>query len=277
MNALPNAASQKPGAHFNLSLWALVIANMVPILGGIFWGWDLRLLLVLYWAENLVIGFYNILKMILAEARPALMRLFVIPFFMVHFGGFCAVHGFFIYIFVTMDFANGPASTMGTGSLLNEMPDWSGPFIFLGLLLNVVRSLWTFWGGSLLIPLVSLLISHGISFRQNFIGRQEYRHRHILLQMMAPYGRVFLLHLAIIAAVIPVIFLGSPLPLLFLLVIGKTAIDAWLHTLSHSENGWKVFLEKIRNRIPVANLVQQGLQQEQKGATSTAGPTKEND
>ena len=78
---------------------ALLAANAVPLFGVVFLGWDAFYVVMLYWAENVVIGFYNVLKIALAAApHPAAHagKLFLIPFFMVHYGGFTAVHGFFV-------------------------------------------------------------------------------------------------------------------------------------------------------------------------------------
>jgi hypothetical protein len=44
-----------------------VLANSVPLVGVLFLGWDAFFIVLLYWAENLVIGSYNILKMVLAQ------------------------------------------------------------------------------------------------------------------------------------------------------------------------------------------------------------------
>jgi hypothetical protein len=40
---------------------------MVPLWGVLFFNWDAFYLVFLYWSENLVIGFYNILKMLLSQ------------------------------------------------------------------------------------------------------------------------------------------------------------------------------------------------------------------
>ncbi len=43
---------------------ALIAANLLPLLGVIFLGWDAFAILLLYWAENVVIGAINVLKII---------------------------------------------------------------------------------------------------------------------------------------------------------------------------------------------------------------------
>ncbi len=76
---------------------ALLAANTIPLFGVLFLGWDAFYIVLLYWTENLVIGFYNVLKMVFAAVPHPVAhmgKLFIIPFFIVHYGGFTAVHGF---------------------------------------------------------------------------------------------------------------------------------------------------------------------------------------
>ena len=78
------------------SVVALVIANAIPILGVLFLGWTVFPLVLLYWLENVVVGGFNVAKLVMAQPRePAywLGKFFLIPFFLVHFGGFTYIHG----------------------------------------------------------------------------------------------------------------------------------------------------------------------------------------
>ena len=86
----------------NLSLLALIGANLIPLGGVFFFGWGVTFIVLLYWIENLIAGFYNILKIAILKTDQAtdnLQKLFIIPFFCVHYGGFCAGHGFFLTVF----------------------------------------------------------------------------------------------------------------------------------------------------------------------------------
>jgi len=76
-------------------------------------------------------------------------------------------------------------------------------------------------------------VSHGISFVQNFLIKEEFRHATTEQLMQQPYKRIVLLHVAIIAGGFGVIALGSPLPLLVLIVIGKIALDIHFHRREH--------------------------------------------
>ena len=48
--------------------------------------------------------------------------------------------------------------------------------------------------------LIVLAISHGVSYRLNYIGRGEYLRVESVQQAMAPYGRLVILHVTIIWA-----------------------------------------------------------------------------
>ena len=53
------------------SVLALLAANLYPVVGVVFLGWDAFYLLILFWMENLVIGFYTVIKMLLVSRENA--------------------------------------------------------------------------------------------------------------------------------------------------------------------------------------------------------------
>ena len=59
---------------FTRSAIVLVVANVIPIVGVLFFGWSLITILVLYWLENGIVGFWNIPKIALAQG-PFIPRL----------------------------------------------------------------------------------------------------------------------------------------------------------------------------------------------------------
>jgi hypothetical protein len=214
---------QKP----SLSIQALTVANLVPLIGVVFLGWDAAAIVLLYWIENLIIGLFNVFRMILVKVESRsrqFQKLFMIPFFCVHFGGFCAVHGFFLLTFFKM----GPDwNAFAPGE------PWIGPFIFLQLLYSVVRQLWQSRPPGLEWPVLGLAVSHGLSFVKNFIFGQEYLTLKVNEIMMRPYKRIVLMHVAIIAGGVFVMKLGSPVGLLCVLILLKIGMDIWLHAKSH--------------------------------------------
>ena len=52
---------------FTRSAIVLLIANAIPIIGVLFFGWSLITILVLYWLENGIVGFWNVPKIALAQ------------------------------------------------------------------------------------------------------------------------------------------------------------------------------------------------------------------
>ena len=56
----------------------------------------------------------------------------------------------------------------------------------------------------------ALVISHGVSYRFNFIGDGEYLRSSPAAQMFAPYGRLVVLHVTIIVGGMAIAFTGAP-------------------------------------------------------------------
>ena len=45
----------------------LIVANVIPLVGVLLFGWSLWTILVLYWVENGIVGFWNVPKLLLAQ------------------------------------------------------------------------------------------------------------------------------------------------------------------------------------------------------------------
>ena len=209
-----------------LSVAALVAANLIPLVGVFFFEWDIGPILLLYWSENLVVGGYNMLKILVRPAEHPMVylgRLFPIAFFCFHYGAFCGVHGFFLLAFLESN---------GVDNILSGS-DWPFFLVFVQILVETIYAVWSLHRDVLTWPLVALVISHGVSFTQNFWGKREFENATTEQLMQQPYKRIVLLHVAIIAGGFAVMLLGSPLPLLVLIVIGKIALDIHLHRREH--------------------------------------------
>ena len=100
------------------SSFVLVAANLVPLFGVAFFNWDLLAILLLYWTESVIIGALNVLRIIACQnedvtdgtVQPENMdlspeefrkqyplsakglKIILVPFFIVHYGGFCFGH-----------------------------------------------------------------------------------------------------------------------------------------------------------------------------------------
>ncbi len=214
-------------AKDTLSLGALIGANFIPFIGIFLFDWDVRYIVLLYWFENLIVAFYNILKMAFLKTDQSAAhvgKLFLIPFFCIHYGGFCAVHGFFLQHFFKI----------GTGSTpFDNMGGWWGPLIFIKLLLSVVARIWASRPPEMIWAVLGLAISHGISFAENYILGGEYKKSSLKKLMHQPYQRIIVMHLTILFGGFLVMELNSPLLLLIILIGLKIVLDLHLHRKSH--------------------------------------------
>ncbi len=188
------------------SIIALVLANAFPIIGVLFLGWTVFPLMLLYWLENVIVGAFNVLKMMLAQPGDVVRwagKLFLIPFFIVHFGGFTYVHGMMLF------------------ALFGPKP--IDPFGFVHTLPTVIRANQLGWG------VASLIASHGVSFFWNYLRNGEYLRASLQQLMGQPYSRVIVLHLTVLFGGWIVMLLGSPLGALIILIALKTAADVSGH------------------------------------------------
>jgi hypothetical protein len=81
----------------NSASLALIIGNLVPIIGVLFFEWQLFPLILIYWLENVVIGIFNAFKMLTCSGSESFsQRIFMTMFFSVHYGMFCFGHGTFV-------------------------------------------------------------------------------------------------------------------------------------------------------------------------------------
>ena len=196
----------RPVRWSSLSTLVLIIANLVPVAGTIFLGWKLSDVMVLYWAESAVIGFFNLCKIVLIGRWMALLAG---PFFLGHFGGFMAIHFLFIYTL----FVKGLQGMDASGG---DLADVAQLFV----------NLWP--------ALAVLFISHGYSFFSNFLGRGEYRKRTVKDQMSEPYSRIIFMQMVLIFGGGLTMVLGQAEPVLIAVIGLKIYFDVKAHIKEHS-------------------------------------------
>ena len=187
------------------SVILLTWVNLIPVIGILFWGWNIQAVLVLYWFESIMIGLLNIPKILMCGG--GLHNLFLAAFFTAHYGGF----------------AFGHMEALKMLFNVSHIQDYR--FLYQGF---------TF-------ALISLFISHLFSLWHNFIRRKEYQNRDGGKQMITPYHRVFIMHFIIIFGGIFIGKLGSELAgdsalgffrpeyLVVLLILLKIALDVRAH------------------------------------------------
>jgi hypothetical protein len=197
------------------SVVVLVAVNLIPLAGVIFFGWSVFSVMVLFWAENVVIGILNVARMLtLYRRRGDGAALGFAGFFAMHYGIFTAVHGVFVFALF------GPDGAIGGGGGTGE-------------------------AGAIWLALLALAGSHLLSFRFNFIGQREWEVVTAEELMIAPYGRVVALHLTVLVGAFLVEALGQPVAALALLVVIKIAMDVAAHRLEH---------DRLQARVTVASV-----------------------
>jgi len=194
----------------------LILANSVALAGVIWLDWRVFDVLMLYWAENVVIGIVNVLRML--TCRPSIMmrrpssrpasgtHLLRIPFFALHYGMFCFGH----YTAVVALFGNE------TGVALYTDQVFGAPLTHL-------------WQSPLTIGVAAIVSSHLASFFFNYLGAGEYRRTNLQQLMRRPYGRIIVLHVSVIAGGFLVSVLGNPTWMIAVLIVVKSVIDLRMH------------------------------------------------
>jgi hypothetical protein len=180
---------------------SLIVANLVPVFGVLFLGWDVGAILSLYWLESVVIGVLNIPK-ILAANGNVFGKVFNCAFFSAHYGAFCSGHGLFLHELFGVDLS------------------WQALFV----------------SGPMSIAAISFFISHFVSMMVNYFGKGEYRKRTASEQMFIPYGRVIVMHITILGGGLLMQTFGAPVFALFMLIALKIFIDLVAHNMEHQEN-----------------------------------------
>ena len=226
---VPSGAAFGMRPLLDLSSLILLAANLLPLAGVLLWGWDAFVLLVLYWFETAIIGFWTLVRVATAPraslgeisihgstrtASPLGLALF----FVLHAGIFMGVHFGFLWTLFAGDWA----------ARIHGVRDFADKLI-------VETGLW--------VPLLVLFVARGIVFFHSLIGarlRAWLDPHRALAKTSGPapgssvgavlggfYARIIVMHLAILFGGF-LSFFGSIAPLVILVAI-KTAVDLGLH------------------------------------------------
>ncbi len=186
-----------------LGLLLLIGLNLVPLMGVLAWGWKSFDLIFLYWMENLIIGAFTVVRMLVRPYRHALdlaFPLFLVPFFCVHYGMFCMGHG----IFVVSLF--GQTAVGEEGLLTAALSVLSSPYMLAAV-----------------VALALIQVADWVrDARLRGVGADGVKDL-----MVAPYRRIVVLHITILAGGFALTALNEPVAGLIILVIVKTASDVW--------------------------------------------------
>jgi hypothetical protein len=188
-------------------LISLLVLNLLPIASAALFGWSAFTLILLYWFENLILGSINIAKIVVAgfaNGKPATTTMLtLVPFFLFHYGLFCIIHGFLIWDLF------GPPGGPDVGPLELPAAAWA----------QLQNDPLLFWNT------VLLAVMHTGNFLIYWVAQRAWRGTDAYVQVFAPYGRVAVVHLALMLAAVPVALLGQPLIAVVLLAVLKTGLE----------------------------------------------------
>jgi hypothetical protein len=189
----------------------VLVANLIPALGVLFFGWDAFHVVFLYWSENAILGLAAVVRMALASGGlpgSHFAKVGLIPFFLVHYGIFMFVHGIFVIVLL------GGVGQPG-------VPPWQAiPALGPG-----------FW-----VAFAALAVEHAYDTYQNYVRNGQFRTAQPAVEMSRPYGRIVVLHLAILGGGFLLVLLGVR-GLVILLVIFKTVYELALLRLRSPNAG----------------------------------------
>lgn len=191
----PTAAARRGSAL------ALVLGNLVPAIGALFFDWGVLAVVLVYFAETAIVGGYAVLRIAFANGGGADKKFSVIPFFCFHYGLFVTVQTVLFVFFV--------------GMFSKERLDS-----------EVVSDVALAASG--------FVVSHGFSFVAHY-WLHERHSADVKAEMQRPYGRILVQQLTVIVGAIGMMMLDlGKIGFILVLVAGKTALDLRGHLRSHS-------------------------------------------
>lgn len=208
----------------------LVALNALPLYGVFSWGWKSFDLIFLYWLENLIIGVFMILRIVIrpySHAVELAMPVFLAPFFAVHYGMFCFGHGTFVIGLFGKELA----------------PELAGMGI-PEIILPIIESRQLLW------PLMGLLAYQLLDWIRDTTER-GLGSDGVAQLTTAPYRRIIVLHITIIASGFVLTTLHEPLAGLLLLIVFKTWMDLyhWNKDEQAATKGKPVINKKIKQKV----------------------------
>ena len=191
------------------SVIILIVVNLFPIIGVIFFEWDIFEVVMLYVIETIIVGTYNVIKMLFVKGDK---KRFTIMFFIIHYNFFILIQSIFVIVLI------GGDST-----------DSMGPDIGQGF--HNLFSLFSYRDFKVAVLLI--VISHGIAVYKNFIKPKLYKHADLEKLMMEPYKRIFVQQFMAIGGAIIAMMLQAPMGFLIILILMKTFFDLRAYHKTH--------------------------------------------
>jgi hypothetical protein len=211
-------------------LAALVIANLFVAFQALRHEWGYYETLLIYWSEVLILGAYNVVRMMVVGvfgAEPLgswaarwvdlgsrlnrfIFTVIGVGFFTFKFGAFALAIGLFVLLLPAM------LRVDGGGTSIPRALSTAGP--------------------GLLLAIGALCLSHGVSFIRNFLAGREYDRLNIASLVFWPYARMSLVGVVLLAGIGAASLVPALAPetaFAVTMVLFKLLADVASHTLEH--------------------------------------------
>jgi Family of unknown function (DUF6498) len=217
----------------------LLATNAIPLFGVLFWHWDAMLMLLLYWAETGVIGFWAFASYLFRPGtdkddkgrtglRTAIGRLIQMAFLCLHAGVFMGAH-----LFILRDIFRDrwPKGVHGVWNFIDQVliGSWLWIPLLAMFLFRGVMYLKTRIDPQTIRPVMPWLATFLVSLNGTAAPPTPAKLRNAAAEAMVRfYGRIILMQVALLFGGFLAIGFGNLVPAILLIVI-KTTIDLLLH------------------------------------------------
>jgi hypothetical protein len=191
----------KPSDYF------LIAANLWPVIGAWFWGWNAKEVFVVYCLETIIIGVFNLIKMGIitlvrktdtwynGESKSQVSGIVFMLFFLAHYGMFVAIQtGLFIQV-------SGMNKDLHAG--------------FFDFFLHWPRYL----SADSYSILAGFVIGYGAKLVLDFLANGEYKRISLMRQMFQPYLRIFIQQVTVILGSMFLVFGAGKIFILIFAVV----------------------------------------------------------
>ena len=220
------------GGGDRAALAALVVANLFVALQALSHDWGYYQVMLVYWAEAVVLGGFNVLRMLVVGVAGAAplgqaarrwvdlgsglnrlgLTLLGVGFFVAKFGAFALVIGLFVLLLPALLAADDGGSARDIHRAVRA----AGPGFALAC--------------------AALVLSHGVSFVRNFLGSREYDRVSLIGLVFWPYARISLVAvLLLVGTAVARVLPGAGRAALFaaVMVLLKLGADLVSHVAEH--------------------------------------------
>ncbi|MFH1089387.1 MAG: DUF6498-containing protein [Candidatus Uhrbacteria bacterium] len=183
----------------------LILINLIPLLGVLFFDWSLFLVFFYYWLENCLVGLSSAGEMLMLSFwwRKIRIGLASTAFFIFHYGGFMVGHLFLLVFF------------FATNDPIFERFVWPSWPLFWFIFLNFIP----------------VLLGYGISLIRFYQAKDKTIRLGKLI--FNPYRRLLVVHLTLLLGGLVAASLGAPILSLAVLIGLKLAFDWWSEGLKN--------------------------------------------